>query len=413
MYLMRRLTDNDMRKPLRIMREMSYAVGEDFCMGYWPSGGQPSVYNPPGGYQCTGTGRCKPATGWKSMDQMSKVYWENIGAGYNSQVQFCQCWVYATVVTTFSRGLGLVTRSVTNFASMHDKGDFDKGNTKVYINGLFAPKEKLSTFCSNTCLGYMVNKIGFGGCPSSCWSKTWSARQCAEGPKCSQCAACIAKDSASVWNFHVWNEGYARGPTKAGFFAFDATPQESSEGRMQMGPANLEWMHDNNVQCKDEAFIQSEVHPQERQILLYTAQPSVNSNCKNPIYTAQGYWMCTTNGDPYYKERGMTSNGLTATETMSVTLSSTRVNVAWLYWDYAKRSETTFQPVNHVTMRKPRCREVYGTPSAGNPASIHNADDLGNTGGGSLLQTPTGGCDVFADQKDVLGVEFAVQNIFG
>ena len=48
----------------------------------------------------------------------------------------------------------------------------------------------------------------------------------------------------SVWNFHVWNEVFLRGtghwPEKyAGWAAVDATPQESSNGMMQCGPAPL------------------------------------------------------------------------------------------------------------------------------------------------------------------------------
>ena len=51
-----------------------------------------------------------------------------------------------------------------------------------------------------------------------------------------------------MWNFHVWNEGWARrrdlssaGSAAAGIYdgwqAFDATPQEESRGLMRCGPA--------------------------------------------------------------------------------------------------------------------------------------------------------------------------------
>ncbi len=40
----------------------------------------------------------------------------------------------------------------------------------------------------------------------------------------------------SVWNFHVWNEGWNNGK----WYAFDATPQEMSDERYQCGPYEVQ-----------------------------------------------------------------------------------------------------------------------------------------------------------------------------
>lgn len=106
-------------------------------------------------------------------------------------VQFGQCWVFSGVVTTICRALGIPARSVTNYASAHDT------DGSITIDVHYDHKRKpLREF-----------------------------------------------DEDSIWNFHVWNDVWMARPDLpagyGGWQAIDATPQETSEGIFQMGPASL------------------------------------------------------------------------------------------------------------------------------------------------------------------------------
>lgn len=106
-------------------------------------------------------------------------------------VKYAQCWVFSAVLTTVCRAVGIPCRSVTNFGSAHDT---DGSNT---IDVFRKPDGSESHLTSD-----------------------------------------------SVWNYHVWNEGwFARHDIEEkgmnGWQAFDATPQERSDSIFTCGPCPL------------------------------------------------------------------------------------------------------------------------------------------------------------------------------
>lgn len=106
-------------------------------------------------------------------------------------VKYGQCFVFAGVLTSLLRCLGVGCRPVSCFSSAHD-GD-DNGRIEKYFD--------------------------------------------------SKGGASTTKASESIWNYHVWVEAwFARGDLPAGYGgwqAVDGTPQERSDGVFQCGPASI------------------------------------------------------------------------------------------------------------------------------------------------------------------------------
>ncbi|XP_050352599.1 hemocyte protein-glutamine gamma-glutamyltransferase-like [Nymphalis io] len=113
------------------------------------------------------------------------------------EVPYGQCWVFAGVVTTVCRALGIPSRVVSNLVSAHD------ANSSLTVDKYYTENMEELDFDPNNPQG-----------------------------------------ADSIWNYHVWNDVWMARPDLppgyGGWQAVDATPQETSSGMYQCGPAPLE-----------------------------------------------------------------------------------------------------------------------------------------------------------------------------
>ncbi|RWS15225.1 Hemocyte protein-glutamine gamma-glutamyltransferase-like protein, partial [Dinothrombium tinctorium] len=132
-------------------------------------------------------------------------------AGY--PVMYAQCWVFALVLTTICRTLGIPSRAVTNFASAHDT---DKSLT---VDSYF---DSDGSFLQE-----------------------------------------VSRDS--IWNFHVWTEAWMKRndlrPEYSGWQVIDATPQEKSQELYRAGPASVKAVKNGDTSiAHDLPFVYAEVN---------------------------------------------------------------------------------------------------------------------------------------------------------
>ncbi|KAL1124024.1 hypothetical protein AAG570_001794 [Ranatra chinensis] len=182
--------------PIKLTRAVSAAVNspdDNGCLlGNWTSefeGGTP------------------PSKWVGSMKIMQKFY------KYKKPVKYGQCWVFAGVVTTICRALGIPARTITTYSSAHD------------------------THNSLT-VDYFVDESG-------------------------EVMEELINDS--IWNFHVWNEAWMKRPDLGleydGWQVIDATPQELSDNMYQCGPAPVMAVKNAEVRRPyDAAFVYAEVN---------------------------------------------------------------------------------------------------------------------------------------------------------
>ncbi|XP_068621101.1 annulin-like isoform X2 [Battus philenor] len=172
--------------PIRTVRALSAAVNvqddNGVLFGNW--GTELSDYN----------GGTHPLKWVGSLSILQKYYEKK------KPVKYAQCWVYAGVLTTICRALGIPCRPVTGYDAAHDsQGSLtidiikdDEGNT-------------LDEFTRD-----------------------------------------------SVWNYHVWNEVWMErpdlGPEYGGWQAIDSTPQEMSEDMYRCGPSSLRAVREAELQ---------------------------------------------------------------------------------------------------------------------------------------------------------------------
>ena len=113
-------------------------------------------------------------------------------------VPYGQCWVFAGVVTTVCRALGIPSRVVSNLVSAHD------ANSTLTVDKYYTETMEELDYDPNN-------------------------------PE---------KAPDSIWNYHVWNDVWMSRPDLpagyGGWQAIDATPQETSQGMYQCGPAPVE-----------------------------------------------------------------------------------------------------------------------------------------------------------------------------
>ncbi|KAM6927854.1 protein-glutamine gamma-glutamyltransferase 5 [Xenentodon cancila] len=154
-------------------------------------------------------------------DGVSPSHWSGshpiLKQWFNSEcraVKYGQCWVFAGVMCSVMRLLGIPCRVVSNYQSAHDTN----GNLTIdmyYTNNGVREKE--------------------------------------------------TKDS--IWNFHVWVEGWMRRPDLAedatydGWQVLDPTPQETSDGLYCCGPAPVTAILNGDIHLKyDLPFVFAEVN---------------------------------------------------------------------------------------------------------------------------------------------------------
>uniref|UniRef100_A0A672U106 protein-glutamine gamma-glutamyltransferase n=1 Tax=Strigops habroptila TaxID=2489341 RepID=A0A672U106_STRHB len=151
------------------------------------------------GKYCSGT---NPLRWSGSVTILRKWY-----RGRYKPVRYGQCWVFAGVMCTVLRSLGIPTRVITNFNSAHDRNINLSVDKYIDISG-----------------------------------KTLH----------------LTEDS--VWNFHVWNESWFirrdLGSFYDGWQVLDATPQERSKGIYQCGPASTRAIKEGDVNLDyDSSFV--------------------------------------------------------------------------------------------------------------------------------------------------------------
>ncbi|XP_076013105.1 protein-glutamine gamma-glutamyltransferase 2 [Genypterus blacodes] len=151
-----------------------------------------------------------PPTHWSGSVEILRRWYQ----GHCQPVRYGQCWVFAGVMCTVMRLLGIPCRVVTNYESAHDTN----GNLSIDVY--------------HADYGVMER----------------------ESPD-------------SIWNFHVWVEGWMRRPDLTednkydGWQVFDPTPQERSNGVYCCGPASVTAILNGDVDLKyDLKFVFAEVN---------------------------------------------------------------------------------------------------------------------------------------------------------
>ncbi|XP_050435288.1 annulin-like [Adelges cooleyi] len=149
-----------------------------------------------------------PPIDWLGSSEILQKFYQK-----KKSVKYGQCWVFAGVLTTACRALGIPCRPVTAYSAAHDTQNSLTVDYFVDENGKIM--EEMIT--------------------------------------------------DSIWNYHVWNEVWMTRPdlkvTAHGWQVIDATPQELSENIYRCGPANVAAVKAGEVRTPyDTGFVFSEVN---------------------------------------------------------------------------------------------------------------------------------------------------------
>jgi len=169
--ILQALTHAQRATPTLVTRWLSTRINMELLEGNW-------------------SGKYEEGTSPSVWRDSASIFKDSIKA--NRATKFGQCWVFASLLTTIGRALGIATRSVSNFDSAHERRD---------------PKTKEFDLNCNVFYDYDATK------------DSWSTNK--------------EKSDASVWNFHVWNEMFfKRTDVKDGdgWQAVDSTYQELTSG---------------------------------------------------------------------------------------------------------------------------------------------------------------------------------------
>ncbi|KAM4031309.1 protein-glutamine gamma-glutamyltransferase E-like isoform 2-T2 [Anomaloglossus baeobatrachus] len=174
---------------------------------------------------------------WNGSSRLLKTWNEQ-----KQPVKYGQCWVFAGVLCTVSRALGIPCRVITNYCSAHDS------------NGNLSIEEY-----------YDVN-----GEP-------------------------LEESDDSIWNFHCWNEGWMKRPDLGAYYTgwqiYDGTPQEKSDGTYQLGPTSQRAVKEGDVdKSYDTRFVFSEVNGDVIKIIV---QPDGRKTVGDTNRTKVGQLICT------------------------------------------------------------------------------------------------------------------------
>ncbi|CAN8075449.1 unnamed protein product [Agarophyton chilense] len=155
-----------------------------------------------------------PPSSWAGSAAILAQYWEQ-----RIPVKYGQCWVYAGLLTSCCRALGIPCRTISNFSSAHDT---DRPYNRAI--DLYFDRD-----------GELIE----------------------------------SRSSDSIWNFHVWCSAWMRrndltnvpdGLDAPGWQAIDATPQEMSQGMFQMGPSPVKAIKKGLTIDYDTDFVIGEVN---------------------------------------------------------------------------------------------------------------------------------------------------------
>lgn len=138
--------------------------------------------------------------------------------GGDARVKYGQCWVFAGLGTAMTRGIGIPTRTATNFDAAHEHkttmpagvGPYNGGFLTTRKDGLGEAKWAFET--------WLETYVGAGGSKEVAYGlSTWNSGFWKE-------------TGESVWNFHVWSEVYTANASGVGGWAdIDSTPMQLTE----------------------------------------------------------------------------------------------------------------------------------------------------------------------------------------